>query len=311
MAIGRSQCCFDPIGLRGEPSQFVLILSLIRSEEPIRISSAGFLEVGYFLILNIMRWWVISRSPRLSFVPSCSCIPCFPSITSSFGLLFLPLTLSEHGVKRTWTIFAHLLWSLKWECHFQAYLRCVLCQKNLKQGSEVWLIKTKRANFKHLTCLAVAHIQKQDRNPQTWCLLLILATTCAIVQTTVMASFSAGLQNLSTVQSFTMFMSLQYPGGCWERSKDQPSRQQFSFNPAARTKTIPKWLKSRKLKNLWTSPFNGQWRVISESGKPPQTKLGLSSVTKHSHWRVWGQGWKVLYTVWGVKTIERTLHTFP
>lgn len=154
MAISRSQCCFDPIGLPGEPSQFVLILSLIRSEEPIRISCAGFLEVGYFLILIIMRWWVISRSPRLSFVPSCSCIPCFPSITSSFGLLLL-LMLSEHGVKRTWTIFAHLLRGLKWECHFQAYLRCVHCQKYLKQGSKVWLIKTKRANFKHLTCLAV------------------------------------------------------------------------------------------------------------------------------------------------------------
>lgn len=55
MAMARSQCCLDPIGLAGEPSRFVLILSLIRFEEPIRISCAGFLEVSYFLILIIMR----------------------------------------------------------------------------------------------------------------------------------------------------------------------------------------------------------------------------------------------------------------
>lgn len=54
MTISRSQCCLDPIGLAGDPSPFVLILSLIRLEEPTRISCAGFLEVCYFLILIIM-----------------------------------------------------------------------------------------------------------------------------------------------------------------------------------------------------------------------------------------------------------------
>lgn len=69
-------------------------------------------------------------------------------------------------------------------------------------------------------------------------------------------------------------------------------------------------LKGRKWKNLWTSLVNGQWQVIPEPRKPLQTKLCLSSLTKRSHWRIWGQGWKVLYTVWRVKTVERTVHTF-
>lgn len=67
MAIGRLQCCLDPIELAGELSWFVLILSPIRLEEPIRISCAGFLEVSFFLILIIMRWRVISRSHSLCF----------------------------------------------------------------------------------------------------------------------------------------------------------------------------------------------------------------------------------------------------
>lgn len=67
---------------------------------------------------------------------SFSCIPCFTSSLSP--LLFLVCL--EHGVKRTWIIFAHLL---KWECHFQAFLRYVHCQKWLKQSPYVWLIETK------------------------------------------------------------------------------------------------------------------------------------------------------------------------
>lgn len=54
MTISRPQCCLDLIGLAGDPSRFVLILSFIRLEEPIRISYGGFLVVCYFLILIIM-----------------------------------------------------------------------------------------------------------------------------------------------------------------------------------------------------------------------------------------------------------------
>lgn len=68
MTISRPQCCFDLIGLAGDPSRFVLILSLIKLEEPNRISCTGFLEVCYFLILIIMGLLVISRShPRCFF----------------------------------------------------------------------------------------------------------------------------------------------------------------------------------------------------------------------------------------------------
>lgn len=70
MTISRSQCCLYPIRLAGDPSPFVLILSLIRLEEPTRISCAGFLEVCYFLILIIIGRLVISRSHSLCF-PHC------------------------------------------------------------------------------------------------------------------------------------------------------------------------------------------------------------------------------------------------
>lgn len=101
MAIGRSQCCLDPIGLAGEPSRFVLILSLIRLEEPIRISCAGFLEVSYFLILIIMRWWVISRSHSLCFAP---CFPLLVAFHASLGHIIsqpppLPRALGTRGEK--------------------------------------------------------------------------------------------------------------------------------------------------------------------------------------------------------------------
>lgn len=162
----------------------------------------------------------------------------------------------------------------------------------------MWPVKTKRATFIHLTWLGwlfnitLSECRETGQKSQTWYLPLILTTTSAVVQNN-----GHGFPQSRTwkpVLCKVFFIFVFKLGKNHEFSRTRTPTGSFNAVPIQKQ---PKRIKR-------------QWQVISEPRKPLQTKLYLSSLTKGSHWRIWGQGWKVLYTVWRVKTVERTVHTF-